>query len=182
MESAQTNLNKTGDLDFIIRLLESGHNKTLKDQLVNWVGDKQEKFDLLFNVVFTRDYRLVQRASWPLSYIVQNHPSLIKKHFPVIARALGDQNLTDAVKRNLLRCLQTVAIPKKYCGRITDACFKFISDPVEKAAVKAFSISILDELTKTIPELRGELILMLESVYDHESPAFRARARKILKS
>lgn len=180
MEFAQTNLNTSKALKYIIQLLEAGHNKILKDQLVNWVGDKQDKFDLLFNLLFTQEYRIVQRASWPLSYIIEKHPFLINKHFSVITHALGDQSLKDAAKRNLLRCLQTIIIPKKYNGKIADACFKFINDPDEKAAVKAFSISILDTLSKTYPELREELILILESMYDHETPAFRSRARKIL--
>lgn len=182
MESAQTNLNTSKALEYIIQVLESGHNKLLKNHLVNWVGDNQEKFDVLCKILFTQEYRLVQRASWPISYIIENQPHLIKKHFNAITRALGDQNLKDAVKRNLLRCLQTIIIPEKYCGKIADACFKFINDPHEKAAVKAFSISILDTLTTKFPELREELITSLESVYEHETPAFRSRARKVLKT
>ena len=181
MTPAQTNLNKKQALKYIIQVLESGHNKKLKDQLVNWVGDKQEKFDLLFSILFTQEYRIVQRAAWPISYIIENHPGLIKKHMSAVTRALADKNLQDAVKRNLLRSLQHLIIPKKYTGMIADICFNYISDPEEKAAVKVFSISILEKIVHSFPELKTELNLILETAYEHESPAFRSRARKILK-
>lgn len=186
MEFAQTKLNKDclnkpASMKFILQLLEAGHNKSLKDQMVNWVGDRQDKFDLLFEVMFTREYRLVQRAAWPVSYIVQKHPELIRKHFPIVCHALNEKFLPDAVKRNLLRLLQKITIPKRYCGKIADACFKFLTDPKEKAAIKAFAISTVENISGSFPELRQELIIMLENSYDHESPAFRSRAKKIMK-
>ncbi|MDZ4709657.1 MAG: hypothetical protein SH818_14750 [Saprospiraceae bacterium] len=135
-----------------------------------------------FNILFTREYRLVQRAAWPISFIIENHPGLIKKHLAAVTGALADKNLPDAVKRNLLRLLQNLIIPKKYCGKIADACFKFISNTEEKAAIKVFSISILEKISLSFPELKAELKLILETAYDHESPAFISRVRKILKS
>ncbi len=185
MEFAQTNRmkstpNKVKFRMFIIELLESGHNKIIKDQIVNWVGDSQDKFDVLFNILFTEEYRLVQRAAWPVSYIVQKHPGLIQKHMKTVSQSLNDKNLKDAVKRNLLRFLQNITISKKYSGSIADACFGFITNPHEKAAIKAFSITVLENISRSFPELKTELKLILEEVFEFGTSAFRSRARKII--
>lgn len=180
MEPAQTKLKKTAATKYITQLLESGHNKGLKDQMVKWVGDEQGKFDALFGFLFSGEYRLVQRAAWPISYIVAKHPELIQKHFNQVNLALNQPDLSDPAKRNLLRCLQHIKIPKKYGGKIANVCFNYINDPDEKPAIKAFSITVLENISKPFPPLRDELKLILENRFEYESAAFKSRARKIL--
>jgi hypothetical protein len=48
--------------------------------------------------------------------------------------------------------------------------------------VKAFSLSILSNLSADYPEIRGELKIIIEEQWEHATPAFRSRAKKILKS
>ena len=57
------------------------HSKAQCAVIVDWIGHSQQRFDSLFNLFLNDDYRVVQRASWPLSYSVLAHPELIKKHF-----------------------------------------------------------------------------------------------------
>jgi|GEM_PF-3689576 len=59
---------KKGNLKFIIPLLESGHNKALKDQMVKWVGDRQDKFDVLFNPDIIWKTKLSSARSAHFSY------------------------------------------------------------------------------------------------------------------
>jgi hypothetical protein len=62
------------------------------------------------------------------------------------------------------------------------SCFDYIIDPKEKVAVKAFSLSILDDLSKQYPEIRQELKTIIEDRWDSETAACRSRAKKILKA
>ncbi|MEI9912473.1 MAG: hypothetical protein WDO71_24165 [Bacteroidota bacterium] len=43
-------------------------------------------FDELFGLFLNDEYRVVQRAAWPMSYCVINHPELIKKHFSKLVK------------------------------------------------------------------------------------------------
>jgi hypothetical protein len=85
---------------------------------------------------------------------------------------------------DLLKLLRTehVTIPKRYHGRVMTACFDFVQAPETPIAVKAFSLSILGKLSADYPEICGELKLIIEEQWEHATPAFRSRARKILKS
>jgi hypothetical protein len=123
----------------------------------------------------------VQRAAWPLSYLVIAHPPLIQKHFGPLLKKLKEPNVHDAVKRNIIRLLQDITIPVKYHGEIMNTCFKYISSPAEKAAVKAFSLTVLENLAKQYPEILPELKMIIRDRWDHESPAFHARAKSILR-
>lgn len=94
---------------------------------------------------------------------------------------LDKPRLHDTVKRNTIRLLQDITIPEKYQGDIMNRCFDYIISPAEKPAVKAFSLTVLHNLTKQYPEIKQELKTIIEDHWDIESAAFKARARKILK-
>jgi len=123
----------------------------------------------------------VQRAAWPLSYAVIACPRLIKKHLGKLLRNLEKAGLHDAVKRNTVRLFQVIDIPEKYRGQVMNTCFTYISSPVEKPAVKAFSLTVLQRLSAHYPEIKQELKTIIEDRWEYETAAFRSRAKKILK-
>ena len=157
------------------------HSKTQSDKVVKWIGNSQERFDELFKLFTGNEDRVISRAAWPLSYAVQAHPELIHKHFLKFVGNLRRPNLHDAVKRNTMRVLQEISIPKRFQGEIMNTCFTYISDPAEKPAVKAFSLTVLQNLARQYPDIRQELKLVIESQWENESPAFKSRAKKILR-
>ena len=71
-------------------------------------------------------------------------------------------------------------VPQKYQGELMDICFGYIADPNEKAAIKAFSLTVLENLAKQYPEINTELKTVIEDRWDYETAAFRSRAKKIL--
>jgi len=157
------------------------HSRANCDKIVHWINDDQQRFDELFQLFLSDEYRVVQHAAWPLSYAVIQHPGLIKKHFTSLFSNLSKPNIHDAVKRNTMRLLQDIDIPQKYHGSLMDTCFKYISVPGEAIAVKAFSLTVLEKLSKQYPEIIPEIKLLVEENYERETAAFRSRADKFLK-
>jgi hypothetical protein len=157
------------------------HSKAQADKIIKWIGSDQKRFDELFNLFLNDEYRVIQRAAWPMSYCVINHPQLIQKHFAKLVKNLQKPNLHDAVKRNSVRLLEHISIPEKFHGEIMNICFDYIADPQEKVAVKAFSLTVLQNLSRQYPEIRQELKTIIEDRWDFETAAFRSRAKKILK-
>ena len=60
-------------------------------------------------------------------------------------------------------------------------CFEYIASTDEPVAVKAFSLTVLQNLSKKYPEIRQELKTIIEDRWDYESAAFKSRAKKLLK-
>jgi hypothetical protein len=77
--------------------------------------------------------------------------------------------------------MQYTDVPKRLQGRVIDLCFKYLSDKKEAIAVRAFSMTVLANLTKDSDELRKELKIVIEDHLPYGSPGFTARARKVLK-
>ena len=73
-----------------------------------------------------------------------------------------------------------IEIPEKYHGEVMDACFQFLQRPETPVAIKAFSLTTLFKLSKTYPEIKPELKLIINDRLDYETAAFKSRAKKIL--
>lgn len=148
--------------------------------IVKWVGSSQERFNELFKLFMTGTDRVIQRSAWPLSYAVQHHPQLIKPHLSALIRQMEKNDLPPAVRRNATRLLQDVDVPARLQGKLMNCCFNYICNPKEKAAVKAFSLTVLERMAKQYPDIAGELRSIIEERWEQETAAFRSRGRKIL--
>lgn len=158
------------------------HSQANCNKIVKWVGRSQKRFDELFNLFLTSEYRVNQRAVWPISYCVIAHPDFIAKYFAKMINNLHKSGIHDAVKRNTLRLLKHIEIPRKFHGDIMDTCFHFLSSFDEPVAIKTFSLIILQNLSKQYPEIKNEIKLIIEERWEHETAAFHSTAKKFLKS
>jgi hypothetical protein len=165
----------------LYKTLAAEHSKRQCDRIVDYIGNDAGRFAILVELFFRGEYRITQRAAWPLSNCVRNHPELIGPYFKPLLDNLQKKGLHVAVIRNTLRLLQDVEIPKRYQGRVMSTCFNILQSPGSAIAVKAFSLTVLQNLSRQYPEIKPELKLIIEEQWEHATPAIRSRARKILK-
>ncbi|HRO47087.1 hypothetical protein [Agriterribacter sp.] len=157
------------------------HSKSQCVKIVAYIGNSQERFDELAALFLYDTYRVAQRAAWPLSYCVAAHPGLIKKHLKKIIHNLKKPGIHNAVKRNTVRLLQEIDIPKPLHGEVMATCFAYVADPKEAVAVKAFSLGVLGRLARQYPAIIPEIKLLIEEQLPHQTAAFASRAKSILK-
>ena len=157
------------------------HSKKQCDAIVKWIGKNPERFAELMKCFFEGEYRVTQRAAWPMSNCVEKYPDLIKPYYKKLLANLNRPGLHDSIPRNTLRLLQYVEIPEKFHGQVMDICFRYLSSPAEAVAIKAFSITVLQNLAKQYPEIINEIKLVIEERWDYETVAFKTRAKKLLK-
>jgi hypothetical protein len=164
-------------------LLLEEHSKAQCNKVVAWIGHDATRFDQLINLFLNDDDpKVIQRAAWPLSYAAIANPKLVNKHLGQLLKNLEKPNIHEAVKRNTVRLLQDIPLPEKYHGIIMDICFRLVTDPKQKPATKAFSLTILDKLSQIYPDIRPELLTIIKDRWENESAAFRSRGGKIQKS
>ena len=157
------------------------HTKQNCWEIVNWVADDPDRFNQLFNLFLNDEYRVSQRAAWPMSLCVIAHPDFIKPYFSALINNLKKPGIHNSIKRNTLRLLQDIEIPAKQEAALMNICFDYILSHKEPVAIKAFSLTVLDNLTKKYPEIIPEIILVIDERMPHETAAFTGRARKLLK-
>jgi len=151
------------------------------NRIITYIGNDEERFSELVSIFFKGQYRLTQHAAWPMSYCIRHYPHLAKPYLNQFINQLSDQEAHPAAKRNIVRLLQFIEIPKRLHGRLMNICFQFINTPEEAIAVKAFSLRILENLSVIYPEILPELKTIINARLPFESAAFRSRAGKILK-
>ena len=157
------------------------HSRAQCNKIVKYVGTDKDRFSALMKLFLGKEYRVTQRAGWPISYCVQHHPELIKPYYKKILDYLENPNVPEAVARNTVRLLQHVDIPEAHHGRVMTVCFNFIQSNETAIAVKAFSLRVLENLAKQYPEIVPELKAIILERWDYETAAFKSRGKKILQ-
>lgn len=157
------------------------HSKTQCDKICRYVGNNPGRFNDLIVIYFDGPKVVTQRAAWPVSRCIENHPELIKPHLNKMLDFTQQPGVHDAVKRGTMRCLQFVEVPKKYHGKLVQICFDFVESKSEAVAIKVFAMIVLCKIIKDEPDLKKELRIIIEDQMPYGSGAFRSRGRKVLK-
>jgi hypothetical protein len=165
----------------LVETILKEHSTRQRNKIVAYVGKNQKRFAELVQVFLDGPYRVTQRAAWALSYCVEDHPDLAKPHLKILLKNILKSGQHVAVKRNTLRLLQFITVPKNLQGITADIGFRLLSDNKEPVAVKVFAMSALKDIALQQPELKNELIPIIEDQLPYTTPAFISRARKVLK-
>jgi hypothetical protein len=160
--------------------LNLGQSRMQTNEIVGYVDGSPIRFKQLVNIYLGGPYKITQRAAWSLSICVERWPYLADPHLKSLISFLGNTDSHDAVKRNTMRLLQFVEIPKRYHGDIATLCFNFLGDRSVAVAIRVVSMTVLYNIIDGKPELQRELKLILEDQFHFASAAFRSRAMKIL--
>ena len=141
----------------------------------------QSYFTALMECFLSTEYRLVQRAAWSVGWAAQKNPGAIAPYLGQLVALLQRKDAPPAVTRNCARILQNVLLPERYQGEMMNVCFDLVTRRETAPAVKAFSLTILHNLSVQHPDIQPELKLVIEEQWNQETAAFRSRGRKILK-
>lgn len=156
------------------------HSKEQRDKVVAWVGNDRRRFDVLMQLFLGDEYRVVQRAAWALRFIGEQHPEWIKAYLDALVKAI--QHPThDAVVRNGLLVLVELDIPKKYWGELLEMGFDYLMKVSTPTAIKRAALLVVAKICEQEPELREELVLVLQDQMPHAPVGFRNIAGKYIK-
>ncbi len=157
------------------------HSKSNCTRIAKYIGNNPSRFSKLVEVFLAGPYRVTQRGAWPLSVCVEQNPKLIQPHLNKVLIYIKQPNIHDAVKRNVVRLLQFIQIPKSLQGKAANICFDLFRNYNEPVAVRVFSMTVLANLAKELPELKNELVPLIEDQMPFGSAGFISRGRKLLK-
>lgn len=161
-------------------LQEHSRVQTLK--IAGWIGSDKMRLAQLMEMFLNGECRVVQRAAWVVRMVYDKHPENVLPYLEQLINKMNEPGVHVAVKRNVVGILQDVAIPESLHGEVMNTCFDLLADPKETIAVRCNSMTVLDNLSRTYPEIRQELVAIIQDQLEQETTAgFRARARKILK-
>src|SRR5215510_4276449 len=110
----------------IRQALMAVHSKRKAMDIVEFIGDDAQRFAELMKSFFAREYRLTQCAAGVMGYCVELRPGLIRPYLPKLLDCLERDDVHDAVKRNVMRMLQYVEIPRGLAGKVYAHCVDLV--------------------------------------------------------
>lgn len=126
------------------------------------------------------EHPIGMRFTWLFGDIVLLDKQLLA---PIVAPCFARRNeiTFPGYKRTLTKLLCLVGVPEALEGTVVDELFQWTLDPKIKVAVKVFAIDTIAQLAEKYPELKEELLIVIEDQWDKNSVAFKARARQVRK-
>ena len=157
------------------------HSKRQSVKIGKWIGNDRTRFKQLIELFLRGEYRITQRSAWIVSYCGEKHPELITPWLARILEKMQEPGVHVAVKRNVLRILQDIDIPRSLLGIVTKLCFDYLSYTDSPIAVKVFAMTVLANVAKQEPGITRELRATIELMLPYAGPGIRSRGRKVLK-
>lgn len=143
------------------------------------IADKR-LFSQIFLFIFSENPKLAWRSCWIIDNAAEEFPDLLSEKLPeIIAGLLSTKN--GSLKRHFTRILCRYQIPEEYLGEIVNRSFELLA-PSEPIAVRANAMQLLFNITQHQPDLKGELISVIESLMEEGGSAgFINRSGKLLR-
>lgn len=161
--------------------LTKEHSKRTTDMIINYVANNKKRFKELMDLLLGEDVLMVQRASWPLSYIAKKQPNLLAPYWQMLLEELPRSKHV-AFNRSVFRSLSLVAnLPNEIHGRVINECMDTITNINKPTASRVYAMYTMANMVKLYPDLRDELILRVEPFLNHALPSMVAGTRTVLK-
>jgi hypothetical protein len=128
-------------------------------------------------------YPLCMRSARVIQLFAPGNDALIEPYIDEIVDTIRDTKET-GVRRSFLKIFIDTELVYKTNrqGEIADLCFKYIMNPKEAIAIRAYSIGVLLKIIEKEPDLARELELCLEILENDPSPGLHAWFAKIRKT
>jgi len=142
----------------------------------------KEKIELIhLTKLLDAQHPVGMRFTWLLGHLLEKAPEQV---LPIVSYCFENRNQWNflGIKRTLTKMFWLAGVPEEIEGLVVDELFKWILDPKIKVAVKIYGIEVLSNMVLKYPDLKEELLIVIDDQWDKNSVAFRTRAKKIRKA
>ncbi|GGD97339.1 adenylosuccinate lyase [Planktosalinus lacus] len=178
---------------FTQQLLELKAYRKDREVLANYILENPHCFGPLLDTCLQVDEAISYKAAWILELVCLKNIKLLIPHLDRFLDNISKVYKPQAVRPMAKICeeltlhyyskkaisLQFV-LTKQQREQLTEICFDWLITD-QKVAVKAYAMHCLFLLGKEFKWIHPELKIILDKDYHEEQPAFKARARHILK-
>lgn len=151
-----------------------------KELLIREVLNSAQKFNTLLDIAFYEKDPLAWRAAWVLDGSDEQAPGLASNNISIIIQKLSGLK-SKGTLRSLLRLLCRYDIHDEDQGILVDLCFKYLVSELYPVAVKVYSMQIIYQHVLIYPELKEELITVIQDQLENNSIGFKARGKRLIR-
>lgn len=151
-----------------------------KDFYISEVGNSEEKFCMLLDLALNEKDPVAWRAAWILDGSDELHPGLAYNSIGQIVCRLPEVESSGTL-RSLLRLLCRYPIDEEDQGILIDLCFGYMVSELYPVAVKVHAMQIIYNHVLMYPELKEELVTVIEDQVNNNTVGFKSRGMRIIR-
>lgn len=150
------------------------------DYLSAYFANNPENLDQLLALVFDDSKKRNWIAAWVLDKLNERKPELLTPLLPRLISQI-DQTKNHAKLRHYLKILSLHPAPADLAGKLFEQCFQIFTNPAYAVAIRVHAMQVLYEISQSEPELKPELILLIENEMEiHPTPGIKSRGKRLL--
>lgn len=162
-------------------ILLKAMSRAQMDKAVTWVGNDQQRWYELWNILMRNEEPISRRAAWALDIHFAKYPHMLDLDIPTLLKKL-EEPCHSAIQRHLLKMLAfSPGLSEEYHGELFDLGIRYTDNPSLPIAVRVHAMELAGRIALRYPELFGELKLVLEAHFKEGSAGFKSRAKRWLK-
>jgi hypothetical protein len=147
------------------------------------IAEQEPKlFPSLMELAFRQSGPHSMRATRVVVLLIERRPDLFGKYIePILQRMESIHH--ESVKFNMLKIFTFCDLPEDEdnLGKLTNLCFDAVEANVSRIAIKVYAIEILYRISQIEPELKHELLDIIEKYMMGAQAAFLSRGIKITR-
>jgi len=157
----------------------SGKKAVLK--IIEELQYNTEAIDQIYTLTKHSNIKIKWRAAWVFEHLYFLKKDDLQHYLPDIIERLPNE-VSDGNKRHFSKIISFSDVNNMINGDFINTCFNWLMSENIPVAVKAHCMQILYNVCKEYPDLKGELIEVIESQIDNNSAGFKSRGRKIINA
>lgn len=168
------------DVNFEELLVDS--SRVLADIVVDRVGEDTGLLDQLYRIALKENGQVSMRAARAFDLADEARPGFAQNYLnDITVRIPGLKHVS--VKRCFMRTLSRYQLTEdeELLGIFYDHCFRLMTSQTAPVAVRYYAMYFAYQTCLREPDLKYELIPMLEEVIRNDSPGMKVRAGDFLK-
>ncbi len=160
----------------ISSFLVKGLDKTVVLKLATEVGLDHDLYVHLLKLIEKGETTPSMKASWILSTVSEVNPTFATNNASQILKLLQGARI-GGVQRELIKTLYEIPLKNDQQGQFIDICFRLLTEPKSDVGVKHYCAGLLEKASVQFPELKNELIALLQSQQELYTPAWQRYTR-----
>jgi hypothetical protein len=160
----------------LIGFLENWENMSL-------LFDNREQalihFPMLIEMAMEENERVNWRASWAADKINESIPGIAADWIPKLTEALPGLN-HNGKKRQYLKLISLYPISERFESFLFGYCLDKLTSETEDVSVRVYAMQILYNISEKEPELKEELLQIIEQEMEYRpTPGILTRGKKL---
>ena len=165
--------------DFILEFHSNRDLKLYNSKILNSPHLVKGIVDLIIN---KEQYPISEYASWILAHVVKSNKNLLIPFQNELIDIILTENDNQTVLRNCTNIIQNMDFIEYKESQLIERYIDFIKNSNNKVALQMYSMQNLSKIVVKYPELKQELIAIVEMYYIERTVAYKAGVRNFIKA